>query len=95
MLHVTTTDISLVLLLGPQLRSFAAAGYEVSTASAAGPWVDRLRGWGIEHHALLHATRAFAPSQDARALVELRTLFRRLQIDIVHTHNPKPGLYGR
>ncbi|MBV8950074.1 MAG: glycosyltransferase family 4 protein [Actinobacteria bacterium] len=27
--------------------------------------------------------------------MELRTLFRRLRIDIVHTHNPKPGLYGR
>ena len=29
------------------------------------------------------------------ALVELWRLFRRLRPDIVHTHNPKPGLYGR
>ncbi len=29
------------------------------------------------------------------ALVELWQLFRRLRPDIVHTHNPKPGLYGR
>jgi glycosyltransferase involved in cell wall biosynthesis len=29
------------------------------------------------------------------ALGELWRLFRRLRPDIVHTHNPKPGLYGR
>jgi glycosyltransferase involved in cell wall biosynthesis len=29
------------------------------------------------------------------ALAELWRLFRRLKPDIVHTHNPKPGLYGR
>jgi glycosyltransferase involved in cell wall biosynthesis len=36
-----------------------------------------------------------APHRDAAALAELVTLFRQLQPDIVHTHNPKPGLYGR
>ena len=36
-----------------------------------------------------------APQRDAQALFELRTLFRRLAPDLVHTHNPKPGLYGR
>jgi glycosyltransferase involved in cell wall biosynthesis len=29
------------------------------------------------------------------ALHELWRLFRRLKPDIVHTHNPKPGVYGR
>jgi glycosyltransferase involved in cell wall biosynthesis len=93
--HVTTTDISLALLLGPQLRAFAAAGYEVIGVSAAGPHVAQLQAWGIEHRALRHATRAMAPARDVAALVELRRLFRDLQPDIVHTHNPKPGVYGR
>ena len=35
-IHVTTTDMSLDLLLGPQLQAFAAAGYEVVGASAPG-----------------------------------------------------------
>ena len=35
--HLTTTDISLELLLGPQLSAFAAAGYEVIGVSAPGP----------------------------------------------------------
>jgi glycosyltransferase involved in cell wall biosynthesis len=44
---------------------------------------------------LHHATRSFAPLEDAQALGELVSVFRRLRPAIVHTHNPKPGLYGR
>lgn len=95
LVHVTTTDISLELLLGPQLRAFAAAGYEVIGASATGPFVAALEADGIAHVALRHATRAMAPGSDLAALAELRSLFRRLRPDVVHTHNPKPGLYGR
>jgi len=94
-MHVTTTDMSLVLLLGPQLQAFAAAGFDVCTASAPGPYVDQLRGWGIDHVPLGHATRALAPHRDIRALAELRSLFVARRPDIVHTHNPKPGVYGR
>ncbi|HEX4778275.1 MAG TPA: glycosyltransferase family 4 protein [Acidimicrobiia bacterium] len=94
-LHVTTSDISLATLLGPQLRAFAAAGYDVVTASAPGPWTERLDSWGIEFHPLQHSTRSFAPGRDTRSLAELYGLFRTLRPDIVHTHNPKTGVYGR
>jgi glycosyltransferase involved in cell wall biosynthesis len=94
-LHVTTTPISLVLLLGPQLRAFRDSGYRVVTASAPGPEVEQLRDWGLEHRALRHATRSSAPLQDVLALRELHSVIRELRPDIVHTHNPKPGLYGR
>lgn len=93
--HVTTTDISLALLLGPQLRAFRDAGYDVVGMSAPGPYVEQLQEWGIAHHPLQHATRAMAPTRDAAALVELVRAFRTLAPDIVHTHNPKPGVYGR
>jgi glycosyltransferase involved in cell wall biosynthesis len=95
LVHVTTVDMSLVLLLGPQLRAFAEAGMEVVGVSAPGPFVSQLESWGIRHEPLRHATRSTAVGQDAMALVELWQLFRRLRPDIVHTHNPKPGLYGR
>jgi glycosyltransferase involved in cell wall biosynthesis len=95
LLHVTTTDMSLELLLGPQLRAFRDAGYEVHTASAPGPYVAGLAADGIVHHPLRHATRAVALGHDAAALVELYRLFRGLRPDIAHTHNPKPGVYGR
>lgn len=93
--HVTTSDISLALLLGPQLRAFADAGMEVIGASAPGPYVPELTALGIAHEPLRHATRALDVGQDILALGELVRLFRRLRPDIVHTHNPKPGLYGR
>ena len=95
LLHVTTTDMSLALLLGPQLEAFAAAGYEVLGASAPGPFVAELEARGIRHLPLRHATRAMAPHRDLAALAELHRLFRRLRPDVVHTHNPKPGVYGR
>lgn len=95
LVHVTTVDMSLVLLLGPQLRAFAEAGMDVIGVSAPGPYVPQLESWGIRHVPLRHATRSSALGQDVMALVELWRLFRRLEPDIVHTHNPKPGLYGR
>jgi glycosyltransferase involved in cell wall biosynthesis len=93
--HVTTTDMSLELLLGSQLEAIAGAGYRVIGASAPGPHVAALARRGIEHAPLAHATRAMAPVEDGRALTELVALFRRLRPSIVHTHNPKPGVYGR
>ncbi len=95
LLHVTTIDASLEILLGPQLRAFSEAGYDVVTASAPGDYVAGLRADGIEHVALDHATRAWAPGQDVLLLKELVSLCRRLRPDIVHTHNPKPGILGR
>lgn len=95
LLHITTTDISLVLLLGPQLRAFRDAGYDVVGVSAHGPYVAELASAGISHVALRHATRSSAPHRDLLALAELCAVLRRLRPDIVHTHNPKPGVYGR
>jgi glycosyltransferase involved in cell wall biosynthesis len=95
LVHVTTTDMSLDWLLGPQLEAFAAAGYEVLGASAPGPHVEALEARGVRHLPLAHATRAMAPGEDVRALAELREIFMRERPTIVHTHNPKPGLYGR
>ena len=95
LVHLTTTDMSLALLLGPQLEAFAGAGFEVIGISAPGPFVDQLRAAGISHMALAHATRSNSPTQDLLAMAELRSLLARLRPDIVHTHNPKPGIYGR
>ncbi len=95
LVHLTTTDISLELLLGPQLSAFVDAGYEVIGVSAPGPFVPQIEARGIRHIPLANATRAMAPHKDLLAIGELTRLFRDLRPDIVHTHNPKPGLYGR
>ena len=93
--HVTTTDISLEVLLGTQLEAFARAGYDVVGISAPGPYVAALERRGIRHVPLAQATRSMAPTRDARAFAELVRVFRRERPAIVHTHNPKPGVYGR
>lgn len=95
LVHLTTTDMSLDWLLGPQLRAFAEAGYEVIGVSAPGPHVASLEAAGISHVALRHATRALDPLSDLRAAGELVRVLRELRPDILHTHNPKPGVYGR
>lgn len=94
-MHVTTADISLELLIGPQLSAFAAAGYEVVGVSAPGPFVEQVEARGIEHVALGNATRSMNLGADIAALRELVQLFRERRPDIVHTHNPKTGVYGR
>ena len=68
LIHVTTTDMSLDLLLGPQLRAFAAAGYEVHTAAGARPATSpAMVDAGITHHHVLrHATRSFSLRHDLR-----------------------------
>jgi len=95
LIHITTTDMSLDWLLGPQLEAFRDAGLEVIGASASGPHVPAIEARGVRHISLAHATRAMAPHRDLLALRELFDVFRAERPTIVHTHNPKPGLYGR
>lgn len=87
--------MSLELLLGPQLRAFSLAGYEVIGVSAPGPYVARLGADGIQHISLRGASRSWSLTSDLKAFRSLYRLFRELKPDIVHTHNPKPGVYGR
>ena len=94
-LHLTTTAVSLDWLLAPQLHAFADAGFVVSTISGGGPHVSSLESQGIDHHTAPSLSRNFDVHADVRAVRELRSLFQRLQPDIVHTHNPKPGVIGR
>ena len=94
-LHVTTIDLTLESILLPHLAGIRNAGFHVLSASAHGPAVERLEDAGIPHHPLRHSTRKFSLSSDVRAFVELLRLIRQLRPDIVHTHNPKPGFYGR
>jgi glycosyltransferase involved in cell wall biosynthesis len=94
-IHVTTVDMSLDLLLRPQLVAFAEAGYEVVGASAPGPYVAELEAVGVRHVPLRHATRSMSPGRDLRFAREMYQLFRRERPDIVHTHTPKPGWFGR
>jgi len=95
LVHLTTTDVSLDWLLGPQLRAFDEAGYEVVAMSAPGPHVASLTASGIRHVPIHSFTRAVNPTADVQAALELRRALRTERPTILHTHNPKPGFIGR
>ncbi|MCB0956320.1 MAG: glycosyltransferase, partial [Ilumatobacter sp.] len=95
LIHLTTTDMSLDWLLAPQLVAFAAAGYEVVGASAAGPHVPALAARGIRHVEVGGLTRAPSLRADLAAFADLYRMLRRERPAILHTHNPKPGVLGR
>jgi glycosyltransferase involved in cell wall biosynthesis len=93
--HLTTVDVSLWFLLLAQLRAVRDAGGTAIGISAPGPWVHQLEQEGIRHIALESSTRAPNVRADARAARELWAILRRERVDVLHTHNPKPGVYGR
>jgi glycosyltransferase involved in cell wall biosynthesis len=93
--HLTTTDMSLRYLLLAQLRAVRDAGGEAIGISAPGPWIGELEREGIRHVALPSSTRGVSPLDDVRTVAELWGALRRERPDVLHVHNPKPGLYGR
>jgi len=93
--HLTTVDLSLRSLLMAQLVGARDAGYDVVGISAPGPWVPELEAEGIRHVALHDSTRAVDVLADVRAARELWAVLGRVRPTVLHTHNPKPGLYGR
>lgn len=94
-MHLTTVDMSLELLLGPVLDEAVRRGYDVVGVSAAGPFVPQVEARGVRHVALRSSTRRFDLLADLRTAYEFWRVVRRERPDILHTHNPKPGLYGR
>jgi glycosyltransferase involved in cell wall biosynthesis len=93
--HVATTDVTHRFLLLPQLKALRDAGYEVTAISAPGPWTPDLVAEGIRHVAWTKATRSWDLRADLGAFVELIGILRRERFDLVHAHNPKPGIMAR
>jgi glycosyltransferase involved in cell wall biosynthesis/ribosomal protein S18 acetylase RimI-like enzyme len=93
--HLTTTDLTLRYLLLGQLRRLREEGYEVTGVSAPGPNVAAVQAAGIRHLPWRNATRSWNLAADLRAFAELVRLLRRERFDLLHTHNPKPGVMGR
>ena len=93
--HVATVDMTHRFLLMRQLTRLRDEGYDVTAISAPGPYAGELEAAGIRHVPWPSATRAWDPAADVRAFRELLRLLRQGRYEIVHTHNPKPGIMGR
>jgi len=94
-MYLTTVDMSLELLLGPVLDEAVRRGHDTVAVSAAGPFVSRIEARGARHVALNSSTRRFDLLADVRTAIEFWRVLRREHPDVLHTNNPKPGLYGR
>jgi glycosyltransferase involved in cell wall biosynthesis len=92
--HLTTIDMSLRYLLLPQLEAAREMGESIGI-SAAGDSVPDLEARGIRHIALTSSTRGMNLWADIKAVGQLWKVLRRERPDVLHTHNPKPGVYGR
>jgi glycosyltransferase involved in cell wall biosynthesis len=94
-LHLATVDSTVRFMLLDQLRMLRRAGYDVTAMSAPGPWRAEIEDAEVPFIPWPSATRSWSPTADARAFSELVGVLRRERFDVVHTHNPKPGVLGR
>src|SRR5262245_52960943 len=93
--HLTTVDSTLWYLLRPQLLGVLATGDDAIGISAPGPWVEAIEADGVRHVALPTSTRGRSLRADLQATRDLWRILRAERFDVLHTHNPKPGVYGR
>ncbi len=93
--HLTTVDMSLRFLVLPQLTSVVDLGGEAYGISAEGPFVEEIVAAGVRFIPLEGSTRGWSLSEDLRAARALWSILRKIRPDVLHTHNPKPGVYGR
>lgn len=93
--HLTTVDMSLELLLGMELDIDVAAGHTVFGISAPGPYVQQIEHRGVTHVAIPALHRSWGLRGDLTAAGQLTMALRRLDVDVLHTHNPKTGVMGR
>jgi glycosyltransferase involved in cell wall biosynthesis len=69
-------------------------GFQVHVAAAPSPALEALRGHGFTVHPIPLHRKAHDPAREARTLVALLQLYRRLRPDVVHHVTVKPVLYG-
>ena len=68
--HLTTVDMSLALLLGPELRADAESGLETYAMSAPGSFRAEIEAFGAQHVPIPALTRSWSPAGDLAAAVE-------------------------
>ena len=91
---ICAADVSVKVLLRPQITAMQRAGYNVTAVCSDGALVQELRDGGLRVETV-DILRRISPWRDIKALFRLVRLFKRLEVDIVHTHTPKAAFLGQ
>ncbi len=92
---VASVDITLKFMLLNQLKFLQKQGYDVYAICSEGKWVKSIEQSGIKVKIIRFKRRSFSPRADIAALFRLFFYFKKEKFDIVHTHTPKPEIYGQ
>ena len=93
-LAIVTVDIMAWVLLRQWLEGLQQAGFEVHIACSKGIYFDQLAGAGFIMHPV-RLKRTFNPVSHIVPLIELLTLLRTGQFQVVNTHSPVAAAVGR
>lgn len=91
---VTTVALSVRLLLADQIRFLGCRGFDVTAISGGGADAEAVSAAGIRQ-IFVPFTRRMNLLADLRATFHLWRVCRHERFAIVHTHQPKPGLFGQ
>ena len=92
---VVSIDITLKYMLLGQLKFLRNQGYDVSAVCSPGKWVKDIEREGIKVKTIVFKRKIFTPVSDIIACFKLYSYFRKEKFQIVHTHTPKPEIYGQ
>jgi len=92
--RVANNDKFVKFNLLSQLKFLIKEGYDVHVVCSTGKWVADIEKEGIKVKTI-KIKRKISPLYDLVTLYRLCNYFRKEKFDIVHTHNPKPGLLGQ
>ncbi len=92
--RVANNDKFVKFNLLSQLEFLVKEGHDVHVVCSTGPWVADIEKRGIRVKTIT-IKRKISPLYDLLTLYRLWNYFRKENFDIVHTHNPKPGLLGQ
>ena len=93
-IHVTTIGITSYRALLAQCVYFREKGMDVGFVFSPSPEGELLRHLGFPVKEIL-INRRIDLLADSMAILKMRSYFRRMRPDIVHTHTSKAGIVGR
>lgn len=93
--HITTVDLTLHLLLYNQLIYIKNNKYSVSAISSGGKFTAEIMDAGIDHISVKISRDIYSPLKDLISLYRLVQVLRKERFDIVHTHTPKASFLGQ